>query len=124
MADLRAYHARKRPMAAFSLTFAGIASLLLWLWSTDAALSLLIGTACGLVNSFAVMFGYERLGDGGAKNTAAFAISSILRLIVFGIMPAVIAIRGPIWAVGFYYLGFFAPLAFYSAIVARAWRAG
>lgn len=111
-------------MAAFSIVFAGIASLVLRLWSADAALSLLAGTACGLANSFAVMFGYERLGGGGAKGMAAFAISSILRLVAFGIMPAVIAIHGPVWAVGFYYLGFFAPLAFYSAIVARAWRAG
>jgi hypothetical protein len=110
-------------MAVWTLAFASLAALVSWAWSPAAGEALLFGAACGLFNSFAVMFGYERLaGDG--KGAAVFVVSSALRLVIFGVAPAIVATRGPLWAVGCYYLGFFTPLASYAIIAGRAWRAG
>jgi hypothetical protein len=109
-------------MAVWSLAFAVLAGLVLWTRSPIAGVALGVGTACGLANAFLTMRGNERLLD--HRSVAAFVLSNTLRIGVFGIIPVVFAQHGPWWTIATYFLGFFAPLAFYVTIVARALRTG
>jgi len=121
-ADLRAYHDRKRPMAVWSLGFAVLAALALWVWSPITAVALVTGTICGIANALLTMRGGERLLD--HQSVSAFVISSTLRIVVFGIVPVEFVLHGPLWAMASYFVGFFTPLALYAMIVARAFRTG
>ena len=120
--DLRAYHDRKRPMAAWSLAFALLAAAALWLKSPIASVAVVTGVGCGLANAFLTMRGNERLVD--HRSVSAFVISSTLRIGVFGIVPVEFALHGPAWTMLAYFVGFFTPLALYATIVGRDVRTG
>jgi hypothetical protein len=119
---LRAYHARKRPLAMWSLSFALLAGLVIATRSPLAAVALVVGTCCGLANAFLTMRGNERLVE--HRSVASFVLSSILRIGVFGIVPVEFSLHGPWWAMAPYFVGFFMPLALYAAMVARSIRTG
>jgi len=107
-------------MAAWSLVIAALAGSALAGWSPISAAALVTGTACGLINAFLTMRSSERLAD--HRSPALFAISSILRIGVFGIVPVEFALHGPAWTIAAYFVGFFLPLALYAALVARSFR--
>jgi hypothetical protein len=121
-ADLRAYHARKRPMAAWSVTFALAVGLVVATRSPVAAAALVFGTTCGLANAFLMMRGNERLIN--HQSVASFVFSSMVRIGVFGIVPVEFCRHGPGWTILLYFVGFFAPLAFYAVIVGRSIQSG
>ena len=119
---MRAYFDRKRPLAVYSVSFAILAGLVVATKSPIAAVALVTGTLCGLANAFLTMRGNERLVD--HRSVAAFVFSSMLRIGVFGIVPVEFALHGPWWSMAAYFIGFFAPLACYSVMVARTVRTG
>ena len=119
---MRAYYDRKRPMAAYSISFAVLAGLVVATKSPIAAVALVTGAACGVANAYLTMRGNERLVD--HRSVAAFVFSSMLRIGVFGIVPVEFALHGPWWSMAAYFIGFFAPLACYSILVARTVRTG
>jgi hypothetical protein len=115
--DLRAYYARKRTMALWSIGVAVVAGLALAPLSPIAAIAEVFGTFCGIANALLTMRGNERLAD--HRRVGAFVLSSVLRIAVFGIVPVEFALHGPWWSMATYFFGFFTPLAVYALIVAR-----
>lgn len=108
-ADL-AYYKKLRVISAVGSGIAVLAALLLALWLPARAIALAAGGAAGLVNALLTMHGNERLLD--RQSVAAFVISSFVRIGLFGIVPVVLAVYQPsFWTLGFYFAGFFAPLA-------------
>ena len=120
--ELRAYYARKRPMAVWTLALVLPASLALAAASPVGAVSLVAGAICGLVNAFLSMRSNERLADG--RKVGAFVISSVARVVVFGIVPVEFCLHGPWWTLATYFIGFFTPLTAYAVLVARFIRTG
>ena len=104
-------------MAAWSLGIVSSGALALWWISPLGAISLLAGGICGCLNAVLSMRGNERLVD--HKSVSAFVFGSILRIVVFAIVPVAFAARGPWWTLPAYFLGFFTPLALYTMMVAR-----
>ncbi len=98
------------------------AGVVLSAWSVPAGLALVAGAVCGVANALLSMFGNERLAD--QRSVPIFAISSILRLCVFAIVPVEFALHGPPWTMAVYFIGFFTPLALYAFLVGRALRTG
>ena len=121
-AELRAYYARRRPMMLWSLALALPAALLIVPASPVAAVALMVGAVCGLLNAYLSMRSNERLLD--HRSVGTFVISSVLRILVFGIVPVEFCLHGPWWAMATYFIGFFTPLACYATIVARFIRTG
>jgi hypothetical protein len=119
---LRAYFDRKRPMVVWSIVFAVLAGVVVSTKAPIAGIALVFGTGCGIANALLTMRGNERLVD--HKSVATFVTSSILRIGVFGIVPVEFALHGPWWTMIAYFIGFFTPLALYTALVARAVRTG
>ncbi len=110
-AELRAYYARKRTMAMWSLAVAAPLGLALVPTSAVAAVAEVAGTVCGLGNALLSMRGSERLLQ--HRSVAAFVLSSVLRIAVFGIVPVAFALHGPWWTMATYFIGFFTPLLVY-----------
>ena len=106
----------------WSLALALPAALLIVPASPVAAVALMAGAVCGLLNAYLSMRSNERLLD--HRSVGTFGISSVLRILVFGIVPVEFAQHGPWWTMATYFVGFFTPLALYVAIVARAVRTG
>ncbi len=119
-ADLAAYNALKWSVAGRSLLVAALVSLLLLVWNWYASLLFAIGILCGIANMLAIMRANERLVD--TRSAAWFALSSLLRLGSFGIVAAVVAVRGPWWSLGPFLAGFFCPLATYALSASRAFQ--
>ncbi|HET7813003.1 MAG TPA: hypothetical protein VFL13_01365 [Candidatus Baltobacteraceae bacterium] len=108
-ADL-AYYKKLRVISSAGAGIAVLAAALLAFWLPARALALAVGAAAGLVNALLTMHGNERLLD--RRSVAAFVISSFVRIGLFGIVPVVLAVYEPsFWTLGFYFAGFFAPLA-------------
>ena len=118
--ELRAYHARKRSMANWSLAISVPVGLALAAASPVAAAAEVFGTLCGILNALLSMWGNERLGD--HRSVAAFVLSSVLRIAVFGIVPVAFALHGPWWTMATYFTGFFTPLGVYALVAARTIR--
>jgi hypothetical protein len=116
-AELRAYYARRRPMIVWSLALVLPAALIIARVSPVAAVALLAGAVCGLLNALLSMRSNERLLD--HRSVGSFVISSVLRILVFGIVPVGFCLHGPWWSMATYFIGFFTPLACYATIVAR-----
>jgi hypothetical protein len=114
---LQAYYARKRSMVVWSLILALPASLAAAAGSPVAAVALVSGTVCGIVNALLSMRGNERLVD--HRSVGFFVFGSILRILVFGIVPVEFALHGPWWTLLTYFIGFFTPLAVYAVSVGR-----
>jgi hypothetical protein len=116
-AEMRAYAARKRSMAMWSMLLAGFAILALWGKSPYVAVALFSGILCGLLNALLSMWGNERLLD--HRSVASFVLGSVLRMSVFGIVPVEFALHGPLWTMGIYFIGFFTPFGLYTLHTAR-----
>jgi len=121
-AELRAYHACKRPLAVWTLSLAGLGGLVVALKSPVAGAALAFGGICGLANALLVMRGAERLVE--HRSVGSFVFSSVLRIFVFGIVPVGFCLHGPWWSLGTYFIGFFLPLGLYAMLVARTIRTG
>jgi len=121
-AELRAYYARKRPMVVWSLALALPLGLVIAVASPIAAIAEVFGTACGVANALLSMRGNERLA--GHRSAGSFVLSSVLRILVFGIVPVEFSLHGPWWSMATYFVGFFTPLALYAVILARGFRTG
>jgi hypothetical protein len=119
-AELRAYHARKRSMAIWSLALSLPAGLALMPASPVAAVAEVFGTVCGILNALLSMRANEHLG--AHRSVGAFVLSSVLRIAVFGIVPVAFALHGPGWTMATYFTGFFTPLAIYALAAARTIR--
>ena len=119
-AEMRAYHARKRSMAIWSLALSIPVGLALVPASPVAAVAEVFGTVCGILNALLSMRSNERLGD--HRQVAAFVLSSVLRIAVFGIVPVAFALHGPWWTMATYFTGFFTPLGVYAIAAARSIR--
>lgn len=109
-------------MAAWSAAFALVAGALVAFTSPVAAVALVVGTSCGVLNALLTMRSNERLLD--YRSVSPFIVSSILRIGLFGILPVEFALHGPWWTMAAYFIGFFTPLALYTVLVARAVRTG
>jgi len=107
-------------MVAGSLVAAVPLGLLVAIGSRVAAIALVAGVLCGILNALLSMWSSEHLVD--HRSTLIFVLSSVLRVFVFGILPVGLVLRGPWWALGTYFIGFFAPLAIFAAVAARAPR--
>jgi len=119
-ADLAIYFGLKRTVSIRTILVAGPIALVALPWLPYGSLALGAGVACGLGNMFLSMRGNERLVD--RRNVAVFVLSSFLRLAVFGIVAAALALRGPWWSLGPFLAGFFLPLALYAVEAPRAFR--
>jgi hypothetical protein len=111
-AELGAYYRLKWSIATKSTLLAVLVALALLAWNWYASLALAAGFACGLANALGIMRGSERLIE--TRNPLVFGLSSLLRLVGFSIVAAVLAARGPWWSLGPFLAGFFFPLAAYA----------
>jgi hypothetical protein len=116
-ADLATYRMLKRSVSIGSLLLVGLLGLGLVWWLPRPALALVTGGICGVLNTLLTMRYGERLVDRGG--VGGFVFSSFLRILVFGIVPVAFAIGGPWWSMGFYYVGFFIPLALFAYLASR-----
>ena len=107
-------------MAIWSFALSVPVGLALVPVSPVAAAAEVFGTVCGVLNALLSMRSNERLGD--HRSVAAFVLSSVLRIGVFGIVPVAFALHGPWWTMATYFTGFFTPLGVYALIAARTIR--
>jgi hypothetical protein len=107
-------------MAIWSLAVSLPIGLVLIPASPVAAAAEVFGTVCGILNALLSMRSNERLGDHRA--VAAFVLSSVLRIALFGIVPVAFALHGPGWTMVTYFTGFFTPLGVYALLAARTIR--
>jgi hypothetical protein len=119
-ADLATYYAFKWSIAGRSLLVGTLVSLALLAWQWYASLAFAIGILCGVANTLAIMHSSERLVQ--TRSAVLFALGSLLRLAGFGIVTAVLAVRGPWWSLGPFLAGFFFPLAMYASSASRAFQ--
>jgi len=117
---LQSYRSGRRSMLAGSLILAVPSSLLVAVGSRAAAVALAVGIVCGIVNALLSMQSNERLVD--HRSVPLFVLSSVLRVLLFGIVPVGLSLHGPWWTLVSYFAGFFTPLALFARSVARAPR--
>jgi hypothetical protein len=115
---LQAYRSGRRSMVVGSLLVAVPSSLLVAIGSRTAAVALAVGVVCGIINSLLSMQANERLAN--HRSVSLFVLSSVLRVLVFGIVPVGLSLHGPWWPLVSYFAGFFTPLALFARSVARA----
>lgn len=119
-ADLAVYERMKRSVSLRSLLVVSIVSVILLARASSLAPALEAGVLCGVANMFLTMWANERLVD--RQNVRVFVLSSFLRLGLFGIIPVILAARGPWYSMGIYFAGFFTPLALYALQMRRAYE--
>ncbi|MBV8147484.1 MAG: hypothetical protein JO092_00170 [Candidatus Eremiobacteraeota bacterium] len=119
-ADLAAYHALKRWVCAQSLFMVAVVALFAVRWQPFAALSLVIGGVCGVLNALLTARSSERLLE--TRGVGYFVLASVVRIGVFGIVPAALAVRDSWWSMVWYFAGFFLPLAMFALGARRAFE--
>lgn len=117
-ADLLAYRRRKWSVPIWTAALVAIGALGMLAWAPAASIALAVGGACGIGNMLLAMRGNERLAD--SRRVGPFVLSSFLRIGLFGIVAAALALRLPVWTLGPFFIGFFLPLALYALTVWRA----
>ena len=124
MADLQAYHARKRLISVrTSLFLAPLVVIATWR-NPVAGLELALGGVLGVLNMLATMHGNERLLE-GRSSRAVFAVNAQVRIFAVGILPVAVALRfGQLGTIGLYFAGFFTPLALYAMAYRRSLEQG
>lgn len=122
-AALRAYFSRKRSISVGASLFLILISAVVAVWSPWLGMVLVIGGGCGVVNILLVMWNNERLLDGN-RSRAMFAASNMVRIFAVGAIPVIVTLRGPWWAMGIYFAGFFTPLAWYAIALQRSFQRG
>ena len=116
-AELRAYYARKRSTVVWSLVCDRGGVPRRGGGSRRSRVSRWESVACaGSLNALLTMRSTERLVD--HRSVGSFVFSSLLRIVVFGIVPVDFALHGPWWSMATYFAGFFLPLALYAVRVA------
>jgi hypothetical protein len=121
LAETRAHLRRWKSVIVVSLAFALGGGALLAVASPVAGLALAVGGLCGLANAYDTMRTSNRLLD--RRNVLAFWTGGIVRVVVFALVPVWITAKGPFWAFGVYFAGFFAPLGLYALQYGRDIRA-
>jgi hypothetical protein len=86
-------------------------------WFPIPALALATGGLCGILNAVLVLRALARLAR--TYGTRSFVLSSLLRIAVFGIVPVAFAVKGPWWAMIWYFAGFFLPTVLYAHDIGR-----
>jgi hypothetical protein len=109
--------------AVGTLLAVAVAAVPLAAWNFWYAIALAVGGAAGIGNALLSMHGNERLVERG--NITAFVISSFVRIGLFGIVPVLLAVRAPsVWTLGWYFIGFFMPLALSGILAILRERSG
>ncbi|MGA8535708.1 MAG: hypothetical protein WB615_16490 [Candidatus Tumulicola sp.] len=111
-ADLATYRALKRSGSLRSLLVVAFLGLALVRWLPHPVFALWAGGLCGVLNTLWTMRSGERLVD--HRGVGGFVLSSFVRIGVFGIVPVAFAMLGPWWSMGWYFAGFFLPLAMFA----------
>ena len=119
-ADLATYVALKKAVVIRALVVAAMGALVALPWLPFLSVALGAGALCGVGNMLLTMYGNERVIE--SRNLGTFALSSFLRLGLFGIVAASLAVRGPWWSLGPFFVGFFLPLALYAGRARRIFR--
>jgi hypothetical protein len=119
-ADLAAYESLKRSVCIRSAAIAAALALVLAIFSRAGAIALLAGGACGIVSAVLLARGNERLVD--RRDPRFFVLSSFLRIVVFAIVPVGLAVRGPVWLMAAYFLGYFSPVVLFAVAAPRAFE--
>jgi hypothetical protein len=119
-ADLAAYYALKRRACTRSLFVVAVVALFAAAWLPLAALALLTGGLCGVINTLLTARSSERLLD--TRGVGLFVLGSVVRVGVFGVVPAGLAVRGSWWSMAWYFAGFFLPFAMFALGARRAFE--
>ncbi len=122
-ADFAFYHRLRRVAIGGTLVAVAFAAIPLAAWNPWFAIALAAGGGAGIANTILSMHGNERLLD--RRSVAAFVISSFIRIGLFGIVPVILAVRVPsVWTLGWYFIGFFTPLALSGILTILRERSG
>ena len=119
-ADLAAYETLKKSVSVRALLVVAVVGLLLVRWFPLPVLALIAGGLCGVLNTRLTMRTGERMLE--TRSVGVFVLSSFLRIGVFGIVPVAFALAGPWWSMGWYFAGFFLPLAMFAYGARRAFE--
>ncbi len=111
-ADLVAYLTLRRAVSIWSLAVVVVVALLAVRWLPVPSLALVTGGICGVINAYLTGSSGELLLKN--RTVGLFVLSSFLRIGVFGIVPVAFAVHGPWWSMGWYFAGFFLPLALFG----------
>jgi len=117
-AGLRDYAILRRSVSAQTLFLTFPVAALVAVRAPTLGIDLAVGGVCGVAYMLATMRAGERLLD-GVGSSAAHVTGSVVRVLLFGALPVMTAIKGPWWAMGVYYAGFFTPLFLYARSLNR-----
>jgi hypothetical protein len=116
-AEIRVLPVRWKPIIIWTLAVCFGGAALLAIIAPTPAVALAVGGLCGLANAYDLKRSSERLLN--RRNLVVFWSGGFVRIAIFGIVPVWIASKGPFWAFGIYFVGFFMPLALYALYSAR-----
>ena len=110
---LHAYFARKRIVGVRAAIFICVFAVFASFFGVKLGLDVLLGGSCGIANMLLVMQTNEALLSRG-RGVLLHVARGRFRMIGFAALGAAVTIWSPWWAMGLYFIGFFAPLAVYA----------